>query len=105
MAPLRPLSVAVVCSCSSGRRGNDAGVAAGPIFAEELRLCAEPLPDRDSMRVRFPDLGMVVDAEWAAIDGERVWYAPEVDLGVTPDSIVYHAGRWALGEPGCPDAL
>lgn len=104
MAPLRPLFVAVVCSCSSGR-GNDADVAAGPIYSADLRLCAEPLPERDAMHARFPDLGMTVDAEWAAIDGERVWYAPRFDLGVTPDGIVYHAGRWALGEPGCPDVL
>lgn len=104
MAPLRPLFAALVCSCSSGR-GDDADVAAGPIYSEELRLCAEPLPDRDAMHARFPDLGMTVDAEWAAIDGERVWYAPDFDLGVTPDAVVYHAGRWALGEPGCPDVL
>lgn len=104
MAPLRPLFVAVVCSCSSGR-GNDADVAAGPIYSADLRLCAEPLPERDAMHAQFPDLGMVVDAEWSAIDGEKVWYAPRFDLGVTPDGIVYHAGRWALGEPGCPDVL
>ena len=104
MAPLRPLFVAVVCSCSSGR-GNDADVAAGPIYSADLRLCAEPLPERDAMHARFPDLGMTVDAEWSAIDGEKVWYAPRFDLGVTPDGIVYHAGRWALGEPGCPDVL
>lgn len=35
MAPLRPLFVAVVCSCSSGR-GNDADVAAGPIYSADL---------------------------------------------------------------------
>ena len=35
MAPLRPLFVAVVCSCSSGR-GNDADVAAGLIYSADF---------------------------------------------------------------------
>lgn len=104
MAPLRIAACVMVSSCSSGRGSGDS-VAAGPIYSSDLRLCAEPLPERDAMHARFPDLGMTVDAEWSAIDGERVWYAADFDLGVTPDAVVYHAGRWALGEPGCPDVL
>lgn len=104
MAPLRIAACVMVCSCSSGRGSGDS-VAAGPIYSSDLRLCAEPRVEQGTMHARFPDLGMTVDAEWAAIDGEKVWYAPRFDLGVTPDGIVFHAGRWALGEPGCPDVL
>ena len=56
MAPLRIAACVMVCSCSSGRGSGDS-VAAGPIYSADLRLCAEPLPERDAMHARLPDLG------------------------------------------------
>lgn len=96
---------AIVClpGCVSSKGGP--GADQGRIHAPDLRLCVAHSSRRGDLWARFPDLEVVAPADWSAIDGERVFYSQELDLGVTADGLVIQAGVWALGEPGCPASL